>query len=123
LPAICQYGRRFAPIYNLGKFMNQIATVGVDLAKAVIVVCAADREGRTLFFEQLSFSGFAQWVRWLRLAFRSSQIQAENLFLRRQLALYMELGATPRRLDAATRIALTLLSRLFNWRDALVVVS
>jgi hypothetical protein len=28
--------------------MNQITTVGVDLAKAVIVVCAADAEGRVL---------------------------------------------------------------------------
>lgn len=42
--------------------MNQIATVGVDLAKAVIVVCAADREGRVLFYKQLSFNGFAQWA-------------------------------------------------------------
>jgi putative transposase len=65
----------------------------------------------------------ADLLRWLRLSFRSSQsIQAENLFLRRQLALYMERGAAPRRMDAATRVALTLLSRLFNWRDALVVV-
>jgi hypothetical protein len=60
---------------------------------------------------------------WLRLAFRSSQsIQAENLFLRRQLALYIERGAKPRRIDPATRIGLTLLSRLFEWRDALAVV-
>src|SRR5712671_3615268 len=52
----------------------------------------------------------AEALRWLRLAFRSSQsIRAENLFLRRQL-------------DPATRIALTLLSRLFDWRDALAVV-
>jgi transposase len=42
--------------------MNQIATVGADLAKAVIVVCAADREGRVLFYRQLSFNGFAQWA-------------------------------------------------------------
>jgi len=66
----------------------------------------------------------ADMLRWLRLAFRSSQsIQAENLFLRRQLALYIERGAKPRRIDAATRIALTVLSRLFDWRDALAVVS
>src|SRR5712671_1719825 len=52
----------------------------------------------------------AEALRWLRLAFRSSQsIRAENLFLRRQL-------------DAVTRISLALLSRFFNWRDALVVV-
>jgi len=42
--------------------MNQIATVGADLAKAVIVVCAADSEGRVLFYKQLSFNGFAQWA-------------------------------------------------------------
>src|SRR5437868_3993410 len=62
-------------------------------------------------------------LRWLRLAFRSSQtIQAENLLLRRQLALYIERGVKPRRIDAATRIALTVLSRLFDWRDALAIV-
>jgi hypothetical protein len=32
--------------------------VGVDLAKDVIVVCAADAAGRTLFFKQLGFRGF-----------------------------------------------------------------
>jgi putative transposase len=65
----------------------------------------------------------AEALRWLLLAFRSSQsIQAENLFLRRQLALYIERGVKSRRIDSATRIALTLLSRLFDWRGALVVV-
>ena len=49
-------------------------------------------------------------------------VEAENLFLRRQLALYLERGAKPRRVDAATRVSLALLSRLFDWRDALVVV-
>jgi putative transposase len=66
----------------------------------------------------------ADLLRWLLLAFRSSQsIQAENLFLRRQLALYIERGVKHRRLDAVTRIGLTFLSRLFDWRDALPVVS
>jgi hypothetical protein len=65
----------------------------------------------------------AEMLRWLWLAFRSSQsIQAENLFLRRQLALYIERGVKPRRIDSATRVGLTLLSRLFDWRDALAVV-
>ena len=50
----------------------------------------------------------AEALRWLRLTFQSSQsIQAENLFLRRQLALYIERGVKPRRIDSATRIALT----------------
>ena len=47
---------------------------------------------------------------------------AEILVLRRQLALYKERGIKARRIDAATRISLALLSRFFSWRDALVVV-
>jgi hypothetical protein len=39
------------------------------------------------------------------------------------VALYIERGVKHRRLDAATRIGLTFLSRLFDWRDALTVVS
>ena len=62
-------------------------------------------------------------VRWLWLTLRSmSALEAENLFLRRQLALYVERGVQPRRIDLVTRIALALLSRFFHWRDALVVV-
>jgi hypothetical protein len=49
-------------------------------------------------------------------------IAAENLFLRRQLALYQERKVGPRRIDPAARITLALLSRLFDWRDALIVV-
>ena len=32
--------------------MNKIATVGVDLAKNVIVVCAADAHGHVQFFSK-----------------------------------------------------------------------
>jgi len=65
----------------------------------------------------------AELVGWVALAFRSRQsLQAEVLFLRRQLALYVERGVKPRRIDAATRVSLALLSRLFDWRSALVVV-
>jgi putative transposase len=49
-------------------------------------------------------------------------LEVENLFLRRQLALYRERGIKPRRVDAATRVSMALLSKLFDWRDALVVV-
>lgn len=49
-------------------------------------------------------------------------LKAEILFLRRQLALYRERGVKPRRVDAATRVTLALLSRCFDWRSALVVV-
>jgi putative transposase len=61
--------------------------------------------------------------RYVELTFRSTQsVKAENLFLRRQLALYVERGVKPRRIDTATRISLAVLSRFFNWRNALVVV-
>jgi putative transposase len=56
-------------------------------------------------------------------AFQSRRsLHAEVLFLRRQLALYVERGVKPRRIDPVTRISLAILSRFFNWRDALVVV-
>jgi putative transposase len=66
---------------------------------------------------------FADAIRWCGLVLRSPRsVEAENLFLRRQLALYKERGVKARRIDPATRIALALLSRLFEWRDALVLV-
>src|SRR5437867_196470 len=49
-------------------------------------------------------------------------LAAENLFLRKQLAQYQERQVKPRRVDDATRIALVWLSRLFNWKSALVIV-
>ena len=65
----------------------------------------------------------ADFVLYLGLLIRPRKaIAAENLFLRRQLALYQERKVDPRRIDPATRITLALLSKLFNWRDALVVV-
>lgn len=59
--------------------------------------------------------------RWLRLALRStSALEAENLFLRRQLALYVERGVKPRRIDSVTRIAPTILRSPLDsshWRN------
>lgn len=49
-------------------------------------------------------------------------LEAENLVLRRQLALFKERGVKPRRIDAATRASLALLSRLCDWRSCLMVV-
>jgi transposase InsO family protein len=51
-----------------------------------------------------------------------AQLAAENLFLRKQLALYLERQVKPRRADDATRIALVALSRLIDWRRVLTVV-
>jgi putative transposase len=51
-----------------------------------------------------------------------AQLAAENLFLRKQLALYQERHVKPRRPDPATRVILVLLSRLLDWRLPLTVV-
>src|SRR5207237_9301577 len=49
----------------------------------------------------------ADAVRFSILLFRPTRsVQAENLFLRRQLALFKERGVQPRRIDSATRISL-----------------
>ncbi|MBI3529205.1 MAG: helix-turn-helix domain-containing protein [Betaproteobacteria bacterium] len=52
----------------------------------------------------------------------SAEIRAENLVLRKQLAQYIERRVRPRRVDAATRISLALLTRLFDWHNAAVIV-
>src|SRR5215813_11531380 len=49
-------------------------------------------------------------------------LAAENLFLRKQLALFIERQAKPRRADDATRFALVALSRLVDWRRLLTIV-
>jgi hypothetical protein len=46
-----------------------------------------------------------------------AQLAAENLFLRKQLALFQERRAKPRRADDATRIILAGLSRFLEWRQ------
>ena len=50
-------------------------------------------------------------------------LAAENLFLRKQLALYQERHTKPRRPDPATRVALVVLSRWLDWRSMLTVVT
>jgi putative transposase len=49
-------------------------------------------------------------------------LTAENLFLRKQLALYRERSITPRRATHATRLTLVWLARCFDWRRTLVIV-
>ena len=49
-------------------------------------------------------------------------LKAESIFLRKQLALYLERKVKPRRASRATRLTLVLLSRLFAWKNALTIV-
>jgi transposase InsO family protein len=64
----------------------------------------------------------AAMLLWLLMQPRRS-VAAENLFLRRQLAMCLERGVRPRRADPASKITLVLLSRCFDWRGALVNVT
>jgi putative transposase len=59
---------------------------------------------------------------WLLCLRPSAALAAENLFLRKQLALYQERHVKPRRATNATRLALVWLRRWFRWRQALAVV-
>jgi putative transposase len=62
-------------------------------------------------------------LRFLRLAIRShSALSAEILFLRKQLAFYQERQVQPLRLDDCARVSLVFWSRLFDWKNALVIV-
>jgi putative transposase len=55
--------------------------------------------------------------------FRScAALMAENLFLRRQLALYLERKTRRSRPSSATKFALVMLSRFFPWVSALAIV-
>ena len=59
-------------------------------------------------------------LRLLRLTFRSrARLAAENLFLRKQLACYVERKVRPKGADNASRVALVLLSRFVAWRELL----
>ena len=59
----------------------------------------------------------------IRVGFRTrAQIIAENLFLRRQLALYQERKTRRRRPTPAAKLALVVLSRFFPWATALAIV-
>jgi hypothetical protein len=67
---------------------------------------------------------FGDLLHFLVLSLRSkSSLAAENLFLRKQLAFYQERKIKPRRTSHPARLALLWLSRWFNWRSALTVVT
>lgn len=65
----------------------------------------------------------ADFAKYLWLCVKPSiNLASENLFLRKQLALYKERQIKPRSTDPATRITMAFLSQRFDWRDALVIV-
>src|SRR6266581_3737689 len=83
-------------------------------------MCSLDRLWRLL---RTAVGVFLDLLTFFRLILRTSQaVAAENLFLRKQLALYVERKTKPHRATGAVRFTLAQLSRFFEWRDALTVV-
>ena len=69
------------------------------------------------------FSFASDLGQFLRSAFQSrTALVAENLFLPKQLAFYREHKVRPRRITDVARLSLVLLSRLFDWKKALLIV-
>ena len=54
---------------------------------------------------------------------RRTAVAAEVLILRKQLAYYQDHQIRPRRLTDAARLSLVLWSRLFDWKEALAIVT
>src|SRR5262245_47627809 len=74
-------------------------------------------------FSQPVFGVFIDAMRFLFLRLRSSSaLAAENLFLRKQLAMYVERKQKPIRSTDSARFALGQLMRFFDWQSALTVV-
>ncbi len=72
---------------------------------------------------QTVFRALLDFLRLILMTCRSrSAVEAENLFLRKQLALFQERKNKARRADDSTRWLMSFLSRWFDWRNALVVV-
>jgi hypothetical protein len=66
---------------------------------------------------------FLEAARFLRCCLRSSAaLAAENLFLRKQLALYQARHVKPQRVTDGTRCTLVWLSHWFDWASALTIV-
>jgi putative transposase len=65
----------------------------------------------------------ADGARFFRLCLRRrAALAAENLFLRKQLAMYQERHVKPQRATPTIRIAMVWLAHGFDWRHALAVI-
>src|SRR2546426_11333027 len=79
----------------------------------------------SVLFEMMRnvFGVFIDALIFCRLCLRfPAALAAENLFLRKQLGLYVERKKKSRRATDAVRFTLAQLSRFFEWRDVLTIV-
>ena len=79
------------------------------------------RDARVLVFSIFAVLNDAMTFVYLSLR-SSSALAAENLFLRKQLAMYVERKQKPRRATDSDRFMLAQLMRFFDWPSALTVV-
>jgi hypothetical protein len=69
------------------------------------------------------FGVFLDAFAFMHLCLRpTAAVAAENLFLRKQLGLYIERKVKPGRTTDSIRFTLARLSRWFDWRNALAIV-
>ena len=69
------------------------------------------------------FAVFLDILTFTRLCLRpTTAVVAENLFLRKQLGLFVERKVKPHRATDSVRFTLARLSRWFDWRNALTIV-
>ena len=62
-------------------------------------------------------------LRFLSLTVPSGvELRAENLFLRKQPAFYAERKTKAQRVKDGTRILFVFLSKLFDWKNALIIL-
>ena len=89
----------------------------------IVAILFEVNDDRMVWLARIVAGVLADAGRLVLLLLRSSTaIRAENLVLRKQLAHYIERGIKPGRVNAVTRIGLALLTRLFDWHDAVVIV-
>jgi putative transposase len=73
-------------------------------------------------FLRTTFGVFLDALTFMRLCLMpTDSVAAENLFLRKQLALLVERKVKPRRTTDSIRFTLAQLSRWFDWRNALII--
>lgn len=82
--------------------------------------CLSEQAGKVLIGLQIIVS---DWCRFSGALFRNrSALAAENLFLRKQLAVFREREKKLRATTVSDRFVLSRLARLFEWRSTLVIV-
>ena len=113
---------RAEPLLRNNSVRHDSLPSGTTTSGHVILFLTPTFDSLTNLFETLLDLGLDA-IRLARANLRPRcALAAENLFLRKQLALHIERNRKPRRAKAASKLTLVLLSRLFAWREALTVV-